>query len=236
MATTWDNQQERPSVALTTSAMVATWIGGPDMAKSTCNVPVCERHQHGGGMCAAHYLWARKHGGEVPTHAVGALRLGKPRERCAVGVCDRPRECGTYCGGHYAWTKWNPGMVPTHAIGSSWRGGGPAGALARHSAPQDPVTGCIDWTGCLTRDGYGSVVRTHGTHGAHRLAWLLRYGSLPDAGYELDHLCLNRRCVNTDHLEVVTSTENKHRATRHRRVAMDRYQREHARRLNEGAA
>lgn len=225
-----------PGVVGATPAMVNTWVGGADMAKGTCTVVGCGRSRHGGGLCAAHYLWSRKNAGATPTHVIGTLRCGKPKVRCAVVVCDRPRECGDYCGGHYAWTKWNPGQVPTHAIGSSWRAGGAAGALARHSAPPDPRTGCIEWTGSLGPDGYGKVWRRHGTGAAHRLAWLLRYGSLPGAGMELDHLCLNRRCVNPDHLEVVTSDENKRRAVHHRRVAMERYRVGVAQLIPEGQA
>jgi hypothetical protein len=35
-------------------------------------------------------------------------------------------------------------------------------------------------------------------HLAHRLAWTLRYGTIPD-GFELCHRCDERRCINPDH-------------------------------------
>lgn len=46
---------------------------------------------------------------------------------------------------------------------------------------------------------------------AHRVAYRLLHGEIP-AGLVLDHLCMNQRCVNPDHLEPVTQGENMRRA------------------------
>ena len=43
--------------------------------------------------------------------------------------------------------------------------------------------------------------------GAHRLAWMLLRGPIPD-GLQIDHLCRFTMCVNPDHLEPVTAREN----------------------------
>lgn len=76
---------------------------------------------------------------------------------------------------------------------------------------------CWNWQGPLDRYGYGvSRVRTRGGNqaiGAHRLAYLLLRGDIPD-GLQVDHLCRNIACVNPDHLEVVTQQENKARKNR----------------------
>lgn len=42
---------------------------------------------------------------------------------------------------------------------------------------------------------------------AHRWAYLHFVGKIP-AGLDLDHLCRNRWCVNPEHLEPVTRSEN----------------------------
>jgi hypothetical protein len=80
------------------------------------------------------------------------------------------------------------------------------------------VDGCWEWLGRTTRDGYGRVdvgSRTDGTRGqasTHRVAYEHYVGPIPE-GFELDHLCRNRSCVNPAHLEVVTHVENMRRST-----------------------
>lgn len=66
---------------------------------------------------------------------------------------------------------------------------------------------CWIWQGKL-KDGYGRI-RVHGViMRAHRYAWELYKGAIPDDKPHLDHLCRNRNCVNPMHLEPVTNLEN----------------------------
>lgn len=70
---------------------------------------------------------------------------------------------------------------------------------------------CWPWTGALSRDGYGRM-RTRTSHvGAHRFAYELLVGPIPE-GLTIDHLCATRACVNTSHMECVTRGENTRRA------------------------
>jgi len=74
-------------------------------------------------------------------------------------------------------------------------------------------SGCAEWTGYLTADGYGKAVVGYRGHGrpirkyAHRVMFEWWIGPVPK-GLELDHLCRNRRCINPLHLEPVTRAEN----------------------------
>jgi len=70
----------------------------------------------------------------------------------------------------------------------------------------EPMSGCWIWTAWLS-DGYGLIKNDGRTIIAHRLAYELYKGPIPD-GLELDHLCRNRCCVNPDHLEPVTRQAN----------------------------
>lgn len=75
----------------------------------------------------------------------------------------------------------------------------------------DPDTGCWLWTGYLTHDGYGVSASRRWGYLAHRANYRRHVGPIP-AGFDVDHLCRVRRCVNPDHLEAVTHEENVRRA------------------------
>jgi hypothetical protein len=71
-------------------------------------------------------------------------------------------------------------------------------------------SGCIEWTGYIDRHGYGRFGpggRDGGKVSAHRWSYEHNVGPIPD-GFQIDHLCRNRKCVNPDHLEPVTQREN----------------------------
>lgn len=70
--------------------------------------------------------------------------------------------------------------------------------------------GCWEWKGSKDSSGYGSFWTNGKAKGAHIFAYELVRGRVP-VELELDHLCRNRVCVRSDHLEVVTSMENSHR-------------------------
>jgi hypothetical protein len=71
------------------------------------------------------------------------------------------------------------------------------------------MTPCIE---APTRDQRYPRVRVEGriTY-RHRLAYEEAYGPIP-AGLTVDHLCFNIRCINPEHLEAVTASENTRRA------------------------
>ena len=67
---------------------------------------------------------------------------------------------------------------------------------------------CWVWTGAKTGNGYGNYyVSTNKWACAHTVVFEALVGPVPP-DQELDHLCRVRRCVNPDHLEPVTHSEN----------------------------
>lgn len=66
---------------------------------------------------------------------------------------------------------------------------------------------CWLWTGGHRAYRYGQI-KIDGKHqAAHRVSYELHKGPIPE-GLEIDDLCGNGFCVNPDHLEAVTHTEN----------------------------
>ena len=63
--------------------------------------------------------------------------------------------------------------------------------------------GCWIWDKSIGSHGYGVIYYEHKLWLAHRLVYTFYKGMIPN-GLTIDHLCLNQRCVNPDHLEAVT--------------------------------
>lgn len=81
----------------------------------------------------------------------------------------------------------------------------------------DPAD-CWEWTGSTGRSGYGAIKpggRAAPVVLVHRVVYEMFVEPVPPE-MTLDHLCMNRRCSNPDHLEVVSFSENSRRGALHR--------------------
>lgn len=74
---------------------------------------------------------------------------------------------------------------------------------------------CWPWTGRSDPDGYGRIAfgnaakGTFRAHRAHRIAYALARGPIPD-GLQVCHRCDNPPCCNPAHLFLGTAAENQH--------------------------
>lgn len=125
---------------------------------------------------------------------------------CSVPTCEKPTSRRGWCSAHYC--RWRKGGdvradVPLRARFDRRR-------QLFSKISKDAETGHWYWTGhinAVTKYGMVSIDRKPTT--AHRAVHEFLYGPIPK-GYEPDHVCRVRHCVNPDpaHTEVVTHAEN----------------------------
>lgn len=66
---------------------------------------------------------------------------------------------------------------------------------------------CWPWSQSIGSHGYGQAWDGITVRLAHRCAWELTHGRIPD-GLTIDHICRTRRCCNPAHLRLLTNLNN----------------------------
>ena len=67
--------------------------------------------------------------------------------------------------------------------------------------------GCLEWTGYRMPTGYGTIKVDGKKQLAHRVAWMLANGEIPE-GLQVLHTCDNPACCAVDHLFLGTHDDN----------------------------
>jgi hypothetical protein len=72
---------------------------------------------------------------------------------------------------------------------------------------KDELTGCHEWQAAKSYLGYGKFYFDYKDSPAHRVAYLLFVGEIPEKAWVL-HKCDNRKCVNPEHLYLGDAIQN----------------------------
>lgn len=149
-----------------------------------------------------------------------------PKGTCSVATCDRPCHSHGFCLAHGR--RWRRYGDPLGSYDASAK---MAHAISTFWSKVEKTDSCWLWRGKLNPKGYGQTPNAVLPSAmAHRIAYILVKGPIADdpatgKTLELDHLCHtptcrsgnacpHRACVNPDHLEPVTHTENIRRGDR----------------------
>lgn len=116
---------------------------------------------------------------------------------CEFEGCGAARVCRTYCPGHHWQLKKGRPLTPIARMNST----------ERFWSYVIRADGCWGWSGPMNRNGYGKLGIGQKRVAAHRFAYQLLVGEIPE-GLEIDHICRVRSCVNPQHLQAVTRKEN----------------------------
>lgn len=76
-----------------------------------------------------------------------------------------------------------------------------------HRYTANQKTGCWEWRGGKISAGYGSFTLYKETYLAHRVAYGVKYGLIPE-GFVICHRCDNPSCINPEHLFLGTMSDN----------------------------
>ena len=118
--------------------------------------------------------------------------------QCTIDGCVKELLSRGMCPMHYSrFRKYGSTDKPTRTIGID--------RFDQSYVPSE--SGCLEWSGSTTHNGYGQFYDGTGMVRAHRFAWERTNGPIPE-GLVVDHLCHIRKCVNPAHMRLLTAAEN----------------------------
>lgn len=175
--------------------------------RASCSVLYCSAPVRSRGWCRTHYDRWKRHG--------DPLALVRPRRHvvpptCSEDDCGKPVDARGLCSMHYRRLR----LYGSTADRTQTRN------EAFWSRVDRTADGCWPWGGTVRDDGYGIFQYDGDRSPAHRVAYELAVGSIPE-GLDVDHRChkpdgscpggsgcAHRRCVRPEHLAPATRRDN----------------------------
>lgn len=184
-------------------------MSGRSQGQLGCAVGGCALKLRSGGYCSKHLREAREAGDVVADLRHRENRPPLADVVCGIDGCERVAKYRgqALCQPHYLrrLKRGTFDMFERPSVRQRLNAGIDAGVQSED--------GCWLWGAAIADTGYGRI----GTDYAHRVSYEAFVGPIPD-GYQIDHLCRVRACVNPAHLEAVTQQENLRREAEARRA------------------